>query len=179
MRKVLLRTGVALFVALSFAFPAQLLAAEAQTAPLLSAEGQPASGPGCAYRLEHLPGSMREARIASITCFNSLADSLNYVAASPMSSYVLGIDWDYPNRGAGDYKIWYASGPCTSSVSWAVSYVGAAWDNRTASAEGDSNCNHFHHYENPNYGGAQYDCNSYCATMGVMTDQTSSESWDP
>jgi hypothetical protein len=174
MRRVLFTSGVALFTALAFAFPTPMLGAQAQP---------PSSGASCVYQLEHLPGSTREARVASITCFDSLADALSYatapqtIAAGTLSSVVLGIDWDYPNY-SGDNRVWTASSGCTPSQSWALSYVGAGWNDRTASAIGYTNCHHYHHYEHINYGGSQIDCHSSCATMGVMTDATSSESWD-
>jgi hypothetical protein len=174
MRRIFFASGVVLLSALAFAFPT----------PLLAAQTGPSNGPTCVYRLEHLPGSLRDATIASAICFDSLDQAMRFATepataagAAPLSSVVLGIDWDYANRG-GENRVWTAARTCSSTESWALSYVGNDWNDRTASAQGYGDCHHYHHYENISYGGSQIDCHTYCATMGVMTDATSSESWD-
>jgi hypothetical protein len=173
MRRILFASGVALLLALAFAFPTSVFAAQPDQS----------NGPTCVYRLEHLPGSTREATIASTFCFDTFSQAMDFATAQsgsgvlPLSSVVLGVDWDYPNKG-GENRLWTASSTCTPSSSWALRWVGSDWNDRTASAQGYGDCHHYHHYENIDYGGSQIDCHSYCATMGVMTDATSSESWD-
>lgn len=173
MKPFLFWTSVTILFVVAGALPSS-----ARAAPEVS------SGQGsCVIRLEHAAGSNREARIESTACFDTPAVAMEYAsrplltATGTTASVWLGIDYDYPNQG-GEVRIWEASSSCTPTMSWALNWVGSDWNDRTASAQSYGNCHHYHHYHDSNYGRPEIDCNTYCATMGSMTDQTSSESWD-
>lgn len=183
-------------LALTLAFVAPTAAAR----PRVTSENP--AGRHCVNHLEHLAGSAREARVVSVICFSTFADALNHATggranaragltpnavtasmveseAGTLATVVIGIDWQYPNySNVGWTAVWEASGGCTTTQSWALSYVGAFYEDKISSAKGYSNCNRFHHWEHPSYGGAVLICRPNCATMGLMNDQTSSLSWD-
>jgi hypothetical protein len=172
-RSSLLWTWVAIFFVVAAALPSSARAAQAV----------PSSQGSCVIRLEHAAGSNREAYIESTSCFDTPAAAMEYAsrplltATGTTASVWLGIDYDFPNQ-EGEVRIWEASSSCTPTMSWALSWVGSDWNDRTASALSYGSCHHYHHYHDSNYGRPEIDCNTYCATMGSMTDQTSSESWD-
>lgn len=153
-------------LSIGFAYPTALLAAPLQTA----------TSTVCVNRLEHRTGSNSEAYIASSNCYASDQLARQAIGASPLTSVVLGLDYnDSGYHGTSTY--WTASSGCTSTQSWALNYVGDYWNDRISSAHGGfSNCNHYHHYQDIGYGGPQIDCHPDCSTMGVMNDATSSES---
>lgn len=98
------------------------------------------------------------------------------------SSTVVGIDWWDANFTGSTY-IWYVDNPngCYDGSRYAYPGMPAGWDNQVSSARGYQGCNNYIHFEHPDFGGAQINCDTgnKCATMGIMNDQTSSEKWEP
>jgi hypothetical protein len=95
---------------------------------------------------------------------------------SAAAEYVIGIDYEGANY-TGITLTWVAAAPCSATVSY-VANMDAAWNNRVSSAHSYANCARYRHWENFNWGGSGGSsilCT--CATMGVMDNATSSESW--
>ncbi len=189
--------GFALLVVLALAAPVSSLADAGPVA------GAP-SGSSCVSRLEAVQQGSPEARIASTTCFATFAAAISFATdgktvlpanagpdfltqamlpdsspgpQSPATSYVIGIDWDFPSQN-GYSRVWEASTGCDVSHWWVLSYVGDDWNDRIESAKGYSGCVRYRHYQDINYGGAHVTCSAYCSTMGSLADQTSSEQFD-
>jgi hypothetical protein len=156
------------------------------------------SGNNCVARLEYVQAGGPEGRVVSETCFPTFAEAISYATDGQtalgadtrpdaltegmlpdgiQTDYVLGIDWDFINY-TGNSKVWTASNGCDFSHWWTLSYVGDGWNDRTESAKGFSGCVHYRHFDAINFGVPVLTCNPNCATMGSMTDKTSSEQFD-
>lgn len=98
-----------------------------------------------------------------------------------ITSTVIAIDYDGINRQGNTLVTQVSDGNGCLNTNWARSSLGAGWpwgwDNVIGSAEAFQNCNHSYHYEHQNFQGAVLDCGTYCSSMGVMDNQSSSIAW--
>ena len=173
-------------------------------APVAAAPGLPVPAAGGDYCVTHLtePGPDGQSR-ADTTCYASYADSLvaatsGRLRVSPdfrpedltqdllddvtpmgvLTNWVIGQDWEHENRGGAvrTYTVSTSNAPCTGRT-WEIDQLDLGWDQIISSGEGFSGCDRFDHWEDPDQEGAVRTCSTYCATMGVMNDQTSSLRW--
>jgi hypothetical protein len=95
-----------------------------------------------------------------------------------LTNWVIGQDWEDTYRG-GDVRTYWVStsdAPCTGRT-WEIDDLDLGWGAKISSGEAFSGCDRFEHWEDVNQGGAVLTCQTYCATMGVLNDQTSSLRW--
>jgi len=96
---------------------------------------------------------------------------------APDTLTVIGIDYKDASFGGDSYAWTTSYSGCSDTISFGVSTMPSGWDNVVSSARAFANCNHYYHWENTSYSGANLDCGSSCSSMGVMNNQTSSEQW--
>ncbi len=150
----------------------------------------------CVYHLDSLQAGETVSRMSGPVCFSSLPRALSYAtdgvvqleeSASPLEiqnalrnpptplvNYVIGIHWDYTNKGGGS-AVWQGSQQCSPSIAYGVTNMGVqGWNDIAESGQGYANCNKFIQHEHINYGGALLNCTPYCSTFGVLNNQVSS-----
>jgi hypothetical protein len=95
---------------------------------------------------------------------------------APDTTYVLSNEYDGSSY-TGTTWTWTASGQCTSTTSWTLSYVGSSENDKYNSSKAFSGCNTENHYWNSQFGPPIYPCTPNCSDMGSMDNQTSSLKW--
>lgn len=97
-------------------------------------------------------------------------------SAEVQSSTVIGMLFDGANHSGATY-IYTTSNPrgCLDGASFAWSYVGSAWNDRTSSAMTYQGCRGYL-FEHVGFAGSYYSCvgTNSCYTLGVMDNRTSS-----
>jgi hypothetical protein len=173
----------------SVSWPSRIVLAVLGVAALLvpaSAQAEPSgtteTGKSCVYFLEPAgPKSLTGEVTATPTlegCYSSYQAARSAAPSiTPASSWWLATDWGHIEFG-GESLVWYGASPCTTTT-YLVPYMPEGWNDRARSAAAAgpqaANCNHFKHWENNFYNGVVLDCGGSCASMGVMSAQTSSE----
>lgn len=151
----------------------------------------------CVVRIEPLLPDQTLSASENLGCFSTFSEAIAFatdnsvilpVSAGPedvtqeslpppgtQSQTIIGIQWENSNRGGSSIIRTTTYAPtCTDGTSFGSPGMESGWNDRISSAEAYSGCNNFYHYEHTNYTGAVRNCNTYCATMGVMDNQTSS-----
>jgi hypothetical protein len=160
------------------------------------------AGAYCSTKLEQTAAG--DTRIVQTECFDTYADALAVAtggrlhvgrefrssaltqrvldgAASPatlLTDWVIGQDWEHNDRGGRVRTYWVSTSnaPCTGRI-WEIDQLDLGWDTIISSAQGFSGCDRFEHWEDPDQQGAVRTCSTYCSSMGVLNDQTSSLRW--
>lgn len=189
-----------------FAVVASALLVVAAASPAVAAVGKPEPIPAGLYCVTQLEQPERggTTRVVRTDCFDSYADSL-FVAtggrlrvsedfqpqeltqtildsakgpSGVLTNWVIGQDWPDENRGGSPrtYTVSTSDAPCNGRT-WEIDQLDLGWDTIISSGEGFSGCDRFEHWELAFQGGSVRTCQTYCATMGVMNDQTSSLRW--
>lgn len=191
-------SGIGAVAAIALAAFAVLPATAADSAPAPSPDGN-----YCATRIHAADANGKSA--TTTQCFATYSDSLfvatggrlrvslNFkpsslnqalldAASGPQvmaaSNWVIGQDWKGANRTSTmrTYYVTTDGPPCTNTV-WEIDQLEWGWDNAISSGEGFSGCDRFEHWELANQQGASKTCTTYCATMGVMDNATTSLRW--
>lgn len=148
----------------------------------------------CVVHVAPLHEAQTQSESVSLGCFATFAEALAIATggavqapstASPeditqallstSSNTVISIQWDGTNRGGGSIiRVTSHTPGCSDGSSYGNPSMEPGWDDRVSSAQAFGGCNHFYHYEHTAWTGAVLDCNTYCGSMGVMDNQTSS-----
>lgn len=101
-------------------------------------------------------------------------------SASASGSYLLGTYWDCLDYGGlfgcPNWSYW-ATGDCSNTFGWQVSFVGSTQNDRYESSKSYSNCLQNTHFEHSDFRGASLVCRPNCSNLGVMRNATSSLRW--
>ncbi len=100
--------------------------------------------------------------------------------ASDATAASTRISIDYDGAGfTGATLTWTVSNSsgCTGGFSYSAAGMPSGWNDRVSSSHSYGGCAVNNHYHDTNFLGAGITCT--CSTMGTMTNQTSSETWDP
>jgi hypothetical protein len=154
----------------------------------------------CAYELQPISrtGDRILAEPVLIGCFDTYAEALEAGSegaiqvssdATPLtlsasldlnvtlsSSVLIGTEWD-GSQYAGQSKSYFASGTCSSSVTWEVGYVTDAWNDLFNSGKGFGACDRNRKFEHSNFGGSSVLCTPNCSGYGSLSNQVSSLRW--
>jgi hypothetical protein len=165
--------------------------------------GQPAEaeiGGHCMSRLVPLErvGVVVNAELEHIGCFPTYEEALEAgvgsaldldASVSPRSltdedletlvvtaSVVIGTEWD-ANSFVGGSESYSAATTCSSSTTWQVANVGAAWNDRFSSGKGFGGCDTNRKFQHENFGGNVRVCTPNCAEYGALSNQVTSLRW--
>lgn len=165
---------------------------------LSSAKGESAEF-HCVVMLAGAEQAGEAASTSGATCFELFADAIAFAtsgsvelssnakpadltsdlldqSAEVQSLTVIGVLFDGANHSGASYT-YTTSNPrgCLDGASFAWSYVGSAWNDRTSSARTFQGCRGYL-FEHVGYGGVYISCigTNSCYTLGVMDNRTSS-----
>jgi len=91
-------------------------------------------------------------------------------------SVLIGTEYDGSNF-AGGSNSYFAPTTCTSSTTWQVANVGAAWNDRFQSGKGFGGCDTNRKFEHQNFGGAVRLCTPNCSDYGTLANEVTSLRW--
>ncbi len=92
------------------------------------------------------------------------------------ASVVIGTEWD-SNSFTGESNSYTAGSTCSSSTTWQVANVGAAWNDRFQSGKGFGGCDTNRKFQHENFGGTVKLCTPNCADYGTLSNQVTSLRW--
>jgi hypothetical protein len=118
----------------------------------------------------HLPASATPAQ---------LSDQMLRQATEPdaADSVIIGTEWGGTSY-AGASHSYPAASTCSASVSWDLSYVTDAWNDRFSSGKGFGGCDVNRKFAASNFGGASKLCTPNCTNYGAgVADEVSSLIW--
>jgi hypothetical protein len=172
-------------------------------AGVLAGIAQPAKadvGQHCAFRLVPLEsdGVVTDASLDLVGCFATYEAALEAgigrgadvgAAVTPESltdealesptitaSVLIGTEYD-GSGFAGSSNSYFASSTCTSSTTWQVANVGAAWNDRFQSGKGFGGCDTNKKFQHENFGGTVRTCTPNCSDYGTLSNQVTSLRW--
>ncbi|MGH3075322.1 MAG: hypothetical protein ACRDQC_10360 [Gaiellales bacterium] len=94
----------------------------------------------------------------------------------PDASTLISTDFNGANM-AGASLTWTVSNTngCNGGFQYSAASMPSGWNDKVSSSQSAHGCASNVHFHNTNFGGATITCT--CATMGAMSNQTSSETW--
>lgn len=108
---------------------------------------------------------------------SSLTDAVLEDSTEPLAASVLiGTEFDETQYGSSS-KSYFASVTCSASVTWDVSYVGDAWNDRFESGKGFGGCDHNRKFAASQFGGSSLLCSPNCSSYGSLNNEVSSLRW--
>jgi hypothetical protein len=93
-----------------------------------------------------------------------------------LASVLIGTEYDGSGFTGGSNS-YFASTTCTSTTTWQVANVGAAWNDRFQSGKGFGGCDTNRKFEHENFGGAVRTCTPNCTDYGTLSNQVTSLRW--
>ena len=157
-------------------------------------------GQHCAFRLVPLSsdGVVTDASLDLVGCFGTYEQAVEAgigqgadvgAAVTPESltdealpsltitaSVLIGTEYD-GSGFAGSSNSYFASSTCTSSTTWQVANVGAAWNDRFQSGKGFGGCDTNRKFQHENFGGTVRTCTPNCTDYGTLSNQVTSLRW--
>ena len=94
----------------------------------------------------------------------------------PNASTLISTDYDAANF-TGTSLTWTVSNTsgCNGGFQYSAASMPSGWNDRVSSSKSAHGCATNRHFHDTNFGGSGVNCT--CATMGGMSNQTSSETW--
>jgi hypothetical protein len=170
---------------------------------VLAGFAQPAEadvGEHCAFRLVPLEsdGGVTSASLDLVGCFGTYEAALEagightidvgatvtpqtladeaLPPATITASVLIGTEYD-GSGFAGSSNSYFASSTCTSSTTWQVANVGAAWNDRFQSGKGFGGCDTNRKFQHENFGGTVRTCTPNCTDYGTLSNEVTSLRW--
>lgn len=159
-----------------------------------------ANEPHCAVSLEPAETEGRSATVVELGCFPTYSEALAAGSAGSIdvpegvtpssltdaaledstealaTSVLIGTEFDETQYGSSS-KSYFASVTCSASVTWDVSYVGDAWNDRFESGKGFGGCDHNRKFAASQFGGSSLLCSPNCSSYGSLNNEVSSLRW--
>jgi hypothetical protein len=95
---------------------------------------------------------------------------------SSLASVLIGTEYDGSGYTGGSSS-YFASTTCTSSTTWQVANVGAAWNDRFQSGKGFGGCDTNRKFQHENFGGTVRTCTPNCTDYGTLSNEVTSLRW--
>lgn len=128
-------------------------------------------------------------RLSPMRCYTALARALGVARGRPPKGFadpktglvpdastLISTDFKGANM-AGASLTWTVSNTngCNGGFQYSAASMPSGWNDKVSSSQSAHGCASNVHFHNTNFGGATITCT--CATMGAMSNQTSSETW--
>ena len=157
-------------------------------------------GEHCAFRLVPLErmGVATDAALEPIGCFATYEQAIEVgsggtldvapdLTPTSLSEEALSLDatasdvligTEYDGSGyVGASTSYFVPSTCSSTVTWQVSYVGDAWNDRFQSGKGFGGCDVNRKFQHSNFGGDVRTCTPNCTQYEVLGNEVSSLRW--
>jgi len=129
------------------------------------------TGNRCVVWLEPIQPGELFSKASEPVCLDAPIDTVNGVSLD--SSYLIAKFYDWTN-----YRIllveYYGPSACSPTISYGVADLPDNLDNRFASGQAYSNCDHIYVYDFNNYSGPSYSCGANCSSFYALNDEVSS-----
>jgi hypothetical protein len=103
-------------------------------------------------------------------------DDMDLETLTVATSVVIGTEWTLGNFGGGS-ESYSAPTTCSSSTTWQVANVGAAWNDQFSSGKGFGGCDTNRKFQHENFGGNVRVCTPNCTDYGTLSNQVTSLRW--
>jgi hypothetical protein len=126
-------------------------------------------------------------RMSRLRCYGRLSHALRVAhgprtfagsaaGAGPPASTLISTDYDAANF-TGTSLTWTVSNTsgCNGGFQYSAASMPSGWNDRVSSSKSAHGCATNRHFHDRSFGGSGINCS--CATMGTMSNQTSSETW--
>lgn len=134
-------------------------------------------GPGdaneyrCVVYLEPIKPGESASKTSRTVCNSGMIDAIDDISLE--SSYLIA---KYDNWTGYTWLLveYYGRSPCSESISYGVSALPDNLDNKFASGEAYSDCDHIQVYDFNGYSGPSYSCGASCSSFYALNDHVSS-----
>lgn len=125
----------------------------------------------CVVLLEPIRPGEQSSKASEPVCSDGPINTVNGVSLD--SSYLIAKFYDWTNYGILLVE-YYGSSACSPTTSYGVPDLPDNLDNRFASGQAYSNCDHIYVYDFNNYSGPSYPCGANCSSFYALNDEVSS-----
>jgi hypothetical protein len=125
----------------------------------------------CVVLLEPIQPGEQFSKASEPVCSRGAIDSINGISLD--SSYLIAKFYDYTNYGNLLVE-YYGASPCSPAASYGIPDLPDNLDNRFASGEAFSDCDHIYVYDFNYYGEPIYSWGANCPTFYALNDEVSS-----
>ncbi len=125
----------------------------------------------CVILLQPIRASEQYSRASEAVCAWGPIDSVNGVSLA--SNYLIAKFYDRTNYRTLLVE-YYGASACSPTISYGVADLGDNLDNRFASGQTYSNCDHLEVFDFNNYSGPSYACGANCPSFYALNDEVSS-----
>ena len=153
------------------------------------AAAQPAAAPRHCVVWSAPASGRAPSKVSHLRCYRQLSRAMHVArgpaprgfpdprtGVEPLASTLISTDFDAANF-TGTSLTWTVSNTsgCNGGFQYSAASMPSGWNDRVSSSKSAHGCATNRHFHDTNFNGSGITCS--CATMGTMSNQTSSETW--